>query len=358
MSHNFRSLMLVFGAAFLTTPPAGATADDYTVTGKVSGDAYGVSVKLRALLGLVGLQVGPIPHVVLPSSGGLAADTLLGLSLPGIINSQTLPVLTAGTTGPIKAGSASVAAVEGLNLLNGLIRADVIAAVCSSQGDGVTASSDTSGSVLANLVIGGVAIPAAPKPNTKIPLFDGLLKLGDVILNEQVSQGDGIKTSAVDVNMLHVKLVNPILLNGQLLKGDIIVSSAHCGVDASRVPGTPGGEASITGAGTIGTGSEELATFALDARQGETELQYADYGANLTIQSAESTSFTISGNCAQLSGPAEVNAVAGYTYEISACDNGDPGVESDSFSITATGPDGFYYTRSGTLTGGNLLLND
>lgn len=330
---------------------------DYTLNGTVSGDAYGAFVDLRALFGLVGVQVGPIPHVTLPPAGGLEAETLLSVAVPGVINSHTLPVVTTGAVGPQQAGSASVAAVEKLDLLNGLITADAVVALCGSWGNGAAAASDATGSVLANLVIGGKAIVAEPKPNTKIPLLDGFLKIGDVILNEQVYGGDGIKTSAIDVKMLHVKLAKSgVLINGQLLSGDIVVSSAHCDVDASQVPGTPGTGGFMTGGGKIGKG-EFFATFGFEAREGAGELQYVDHGTNLNLHGTAVTAFSISGNCAQFSGPARKDDVEGYAYEVTACDHDEPGVGSDTFSITATGPGGFHYTRSETLTGGNLQLH-
>lgn len=342
-----------------STTTTTTTSTDYTVSGSVSGGAYGALVDLHALLGLVGVRVGPIPQVTLPASGGLEAETLLGLSVPGIISSATLPALTVGAVGPHAAGSTSVATVENLDVLDGLITADAIVALCSSWGNGSIAVTGGEGSSLVNLVIAGNTIAANPEPNTKIPLLDGFLKIGDVILNEQVYSGDGVHTSAVDVNMLHVKLADGgVLLNGQLLSGDIVVSSAHCDVDASLVPGTPGGVDGgfMTGGGKIGQG-KSFATFGFDARQGSGELQYIDHGTGLKIHGTSVTSFSISGNCAEFSGPAKKDNVDGYTYDVQACDNGEPGVGADTFSITATGPNGFSYTRSGTLSGGNLQLH-
>ena len=330
-------------------------------TGRVAGDAYGVLVDLHALLGLIGVRVGPAPLAILPETGGADAEVLLGLSVPGVLGSQTLPAMTAGSVGPEKAGSASVAAVENLDLLSGLIRADAIVAACSSHSDGRVAVSDTSGSVLANLLVGGLPITVAAAPNTTIPLLDGFLKIGDIVLNEQIYAGDGVKTSAVQVNMLHVRIKDGgVLLSGALLKGDIVVGSAHCGVDASQLSGEPGGDPSITGSGTLGAGPEELATFAFSAKAGVGALQYDDGGANLKIESENPslTSFTVSGTCAQFSGPARINNMSGYTYTVEACDNADPGVNGDTFTITGAGPGGFQFTRTGTLTGGNILLNN
>ena len=47
----------------------------------------------------------------------------------------------------------------------------------------------------------------------------------------------------------------------------------------------------------------------------------------------------------------------GYGFTVhQACDNGEPGVGKDSFDISVSGP-GVSYSRSGTLTGGNLQLH-
>lgn len=331
-----------------------STSTDYTLSGTVSGEAFGAAV---ALLGLVGVKIGPIPHVTLPSSGGFDAETLLGVAVPNILGAETLPVLTVGAVGPRVAGSASVAAVEKVNLLNGLITADLVLGVCSSGANGLVATSNAQGSTLANLAIGGRAITAAPAPNTRIPLLDGFLRIGEVILNEQIYGGDGVRTAAVDVNMLHVKLADGgVLLNGQLLKGDIIVSSAHCDVNASRTTGTGGNDGFITGGGVLDSG-DAAASFGFNARPGSGELQYMDYGTGLNLHGTTVTSFSVSGHCAEFSGAAKKDNVDGYAYEVQACDNGEPGVDADTFSITATGPDGFHYTRSGTLAGGNVQLH-
>src|SRR5258708_36435097 len=52
----------------------------------VSGEAFGVSVNAA------GVRVGPTPHVVLPSDGGMVSDQLLNITVPNVAASTTLGV--------------------------------------------------------------------------------------------------------------------------------------------------------------------------------------------------------------------------------------------------------------------------
>jgi len=53
-----------------------------------------------------------------------------------------------------------------------------------------------------------------------------------------------------------------------------------------------------------------------------------------------------------IEGTAEVNGVAGYTYQVDVSDNGEPG-SSDSFRITLSNG----YSASAALRGGNIQLH-
>src|SRR5882762_10134143 len=59
----------------------------------VSGEAFGISVNVA------GVRVGPIPHVVLPSDGGMVSDQLLRLAVPNTAASTALGVVTTGSIG-------------------------------------------------------------------------------------------------------------------------------------------------------------------------------------------------------------------------------------------------------------------
>ncbi|HSU64356.1 MAG TPA: choice-of-anchor P family protein [Burkholderiales bacterium] len=322
-----------------------------THANSVSGEAFGVSVNVAEI------KVGPTPHVVLPPDGGMVSDRLLRIAVPNVATSGTLEVVTTGSIGPSTATAQSSATVEGVNLLNGLVTARVVVAMSSSTANGSTATSTGEGSALIGFSINGSSpTDVTPSPNTSISLAAGIT----VILNEQIASGDGVHTSALTVNMIHV------VFNDQLtgaITGDIVVSSAHS--DVNFVPAPKAGNAFMTGGGKLGTG-RDIATFGFNAgsRGGSGlhgQLQYTDHAAGLNVHSLSIDSFAlISGTtCVTFSGGARVNNVDGYRFSVNqACDNGEPGVGHDTFDISVLDSSGVVVnSRSGTLTGGNLQLH-
>ena len=313
----------------------------------VSGEAFGVSVNVA------GVRVGPTPHVVLPPDGGMVRDQLLNISVPNAAASTTLGVVTTGSIGPNTATAQSSATVEQVNLLNGVVAAQLVVAMSSSTADGSTATSTSEGSTLIGLSINGSPpTDVTPPPNTRIS-FPGVT----VILNEQIASGDGVHTSALTVNMIHVVLNDP--LTGTIT-GDIIVASAHS--DVNFVPAPKAGNAFMTGGGKLGTG-RDIATFGFNAgsRGGvlHGQLQYTDHAASLNVHSLSIDSFGLIGGtpCVTFSGSARVNNADGYSFTVNrACDNGEPGVGHDTFDVSISGH-GVSYSRNGTLTGGNLQLH-
>ncbi len=312
----------------------------------VSGEAFGISVNAA------GVRVGPTPHVVLPPDGGMFRDQLLNISVPNAAASTTLGVVTTGSIGPTTASAQSSATVEQVNLLNGVVAAQLVVAMSSSTADGSTATSTSEGSTLIGLSINGSPpTDVTPPPNTRISIPGAT-----VILNEQIASGDGVHTSALTVNMIHVVLNDPT----GAITGDIIVASAHS--DVNFVPAPKAGNAFMTGGGKLGTG-RDIATFGFNAgsRGGvlHGQLQYIDHAASLKVHSLSIGSFgLITGTaCVTFSGSARVNNIDGYSFTVNrACDNGEPGVGHDTFDISVSGP-GVSYSRNGTLTGGNLQLH-
>ena len=356
MNHRMRQYVVSLAAmGFLVGVTTGNARAWNTPANGVGGEAYGVSVKVSASTAAV--TVGPTPHVVLCPDGGMAADRLLKISVPNLVGSETLPVVTTGSIGSDSASAQSSATVERVNLLNGAVAAQLVVAMSGSTADGSAARSTAEGSTLIGLSINGsTPVDVTPSPNTTIPIPGGA-----VILNEQIPEGDGVHTSGLTVNMIHVVLKDP--LTGTIT-ADIVVSSAHS--DVNFVPAPKVGNAFMTGGGKLGMG-RDIATFGLNAgeRGGvlHGHLQYIDHGQNLNVHSTMISSFTppptSAGNtCVSFSGPARVNNVDGYSFTVnSACDNGEPGVNLDSLDISVNGPGGFSYGRSGKLTGGNLQLH-
>ncbi len=85
-----------------------------------------------------------------------------------------------------------------------------------------TATSNALGSTLADLVVNGVRLTSGDgtvAPNTRVALPG----VGYVVLNEQLPSGDGVHSSGLTVNLIHVVLQNA--LTGTRT-GEIVVGSA------------------------------------------------------------------------------------------------------------------------------------
>ncbi|HKB61520.1 MAG TPA: choice-of-anchor P family protein [Burkholderiales bacterium] len=348
MNLRMRNCVLSLATIGLLVGLTTGNAWNFAPANSVSGEAFGVSVNAA------GVRVGPTPHVVLPSDGGMVSDQLLNITVPNVAASTTLGVVTTGSIGPNTASAQSSATVEQVNLLKGAVAAQLVVAMSNSTADGSTAKSTAEGSTLIGLSINGsTPVDVTPSPNTTIPIPGGA-----VILNEQILEGDGVHTSALTVNMIHVVINDP--LTGTIT-GDIIVASAHS--DVNFVPAPKAGNAFMTGGGKLGTG-RDIATFGFNAGSRGAgglhgQLQYIDHATGLKVHSLSIDSFGLIAEapCVTFSGSARVNDADGYSFTVNrACDNGEPGVGHDTFDISVSGP-GVSYSRSGTLTGGNLQLH-
>lgn len=190
----------------------------------VHGQALGVGVSTKTVN-------QKLAYVVLPAGEAMASNQGQSVSVPGVVTAQDLFSIVTGdadaTDGSNAVSSATVGAV---NLLNGLITTDGVVAMASSSIGDNGANSNAAGSSLANLVVGGAAV-SDPAPNTRMTLPG----VGYVLLNEQLPSGDGVTTSGMTVNMIHVVLQDPILgllgqVTGYRTVGNIIVGSAASSV--------------------------------------------------------------------------------------------------------------------------------
>jgi hypothetical protein len=203
--HLLRSSVAAFALlSTLTLVPASAQAQ-----WRVSGKGFGSSVRT-----LAGTTQSPVAS--LPTEGGYARRELLTFDVANAVDARWLNAVTTGGADD-NASAQTVSEVENVNVLNGLVRADIVTAVASSYAGSDGADSNADGSGFVNLVVNGTAFTADVAPNTRvnIPL------VGYVILNEQTERGDGASSSRITLNMIHVHL-----LDG----GEIIVGSASSGV--------------------------------------------------------------------------------------------------------------------------------
>ena len=177
----------------------------------VGGSGYGSSVRVLG-------TTTQSPVASLPSDGGYAVEEARTFGVPSTVAAEWLTAVTTGSVSPGESPSSqTVSEVENVNILNGLVTADAVTAVASSYVGSGGAASNAAGSGFVNLVVNGTAMTTDAAPNTRIdiPL------VGYVVLNEQIASGDGTSSSGIQVNMIHVRL-----LNG----GEIILGSASSSV--------------------------------------------------------------------------------------------------------------------------------
>jgi len=296
-----------------------------------SGQAVGVKATVLGLPAIDLSDTGP-----LPSSGGANKASLLSASVPGVLSAEVLHASTIGQ-GDRSRSEASLAnlnlTVGGNSISAGFLMANATA-VCSKGGASVTGSSQIVG-----LVINGQTIAVSAAPNQTVTLPNG-----EVVLNEQQTAPDSIT-----VNALHV------MVNGV---ADVIVSSAHA--DISHCPSQPNCNTSddfITGGGRINLNSSR-ANFGVAGGIKNGSLwghhEYIDHGTGMKVHGTGVTAYFPTGTTSRhISGTAEINGQGGFTYDVDVADNGEPGVNVDTFAITLSNG----YSASGKLGGGNIQLH-
>lgn len=206
LSGRLAALLVLSGALAIPRAPAWGQS--------LTGQAIAATVNTPA----AGSQT--FAGATLPQAGGMEhAD----VDNAGVTNTFGAAGLTSITTGQIDQGLVSVTAsaeAADVNILNGLIAAKAVLALATSYANGTTAASESDGSTLLSLVIAGVSYAdGPPAPNTRVELPG----VGYVVLNEQISSGDGVRSTSLTVNMVHVYLVDP--LTGASA-GEIVVAAA------------------------------------------------------------------------------------------------------------------------------------
>ena len=209
-----------------------------SVAQSVAGQAYGTYVNTPTA------SSGQSPLAVLPAvSGTDGAEADAEAATQSVANALSADFLNSTATGQLgsaESGAQSTASAASVNILNGLITADELIANVTSSRTASGAVSNADGSMFTNLVVAGVPVTsgdAAVAPNTNISLPG----VGYVVLNEQLPTGDGVTSSGMTVNMIHVylqSLVGGVLdpLAGQPVggtlqtTGEIIVGSATSAV--------------------------------------------------------------------------------------------------------------------------------
>lgn len=216
---NSRSVGVVV-AGLLWTVVATASASAQTVSGEAFGAYVATSTVSQGKTSLATL-----PSVA-PGDGAMASAESEALSVPNALESELLTSVATGAVGSDGVSAQSVATVADVNILNGMITATRVIGVASSYYDGATAASNATGSTFEDLRVNGVAVTvgdAAIAPNTRIALPSA----GYVVLNEQTYTGDGVSSSGVSLNMIHVVLQDAAT---GATTGEIVVGGASSSV--------------------------------------------------------------------------------------------------------------------------------
>jgi len=211
------------------------------------GSAYGADVRLLGGIPVLGInQFGEVATVAPPSPDADLSE-LTNLGVPGAVNISLLRQ-TSTSNVELEAVSTATSTVVGLNLLNGLLTADVVKAVSQSVAGPTYASYNFTGSTFTNLKVNGKSLTNV-KPNTTVDLKLLGITVARAVLLEQsgASSMSGPNSASGTLNMVHVTLLAPI---GTLPAGaQIIVAHAQSdatyptGLACGTQPSTVSGEA-------------------------------------------------------------------------------------------------------------------
>src|SRR5438445_1871662 len=369
-------VILAFAGAILTH--ADTTPITTTTVTSFSGRAF-VLQATAPILGTVTLaDTGS-----LPSQGGELDASLLQANTP-LAQAEVLSAFTTGF-GSTAQSEASVANIVLLPGSPNQITADFVRADTTATCNGVSGSSE-----LVNLKVGGQTIVVAGTPNETV-IIPGVLTL---VINEQTSSSSG-GTNSITVNAIDLTTVDGIRVIISSASSDITcvtttattttvtatVTTAVCGTVTTTVTATTTTSQTqtttsqtqtttsrpvdfMTGGGfIIVNGAHANFGFNAGYKPGKTtvsgQLTYIDHGTGMKVKATSIDTYAPSGNTATtrtFTGQAEVNGVSGYSFTVTATDNGEPESGNDYFSITLTGP-GFNYQSGNLLGGGNIELH-
>ncbi len=209
-AYRVRRLTALLAIGGLVVVPGGATRGQ-----SVAGQAIAASVSTPA----AGSQT--FAGATLPQAGGMGHADLANAAVTNTFGAADLVSITTGQIDQDLVSMTASAEAADVNILNGLIAAKVVFALATSYANGTTAASESDGSTLLDLVVAGVSYAdGAPAPNTRVELPG----VGYVVLNEQIARGDGVRSTSLTVNMIHVYLVDPL---ARASVGEIVVGAAR-----------------------------------------------------------------------------------------------------------------------------------
>jgi len=241
--------------------PAGANASGNAVGAQIQDRLLGINQALPAATpptctqGVCSSQSGigstsnsnQVLNVAVPPPGGnVLKANVLSASSTSTVDSTTN---TATDTG--------VAESAGVNLVSGLVTADVVRAVATAQASGFNSSFGSAGSAFNNLVVNGTQLNNV-NPNTTINLPAAQFGAGSFVkLFEEMGSSsqpppgqfaDGTFAADLTVNMIRVHITS-LALTGDAV--DVVVSHAQAHADFPQPAGCPSLFGTVSGNATV-----------------------------------------------------------------------------------------------------------
>ena len=148
------------------------------------------------------LAMGPLVTAQVPCAGGAPVEsTVAGVTLPGDLGSLGAITSTAdGVHAGLSGAATTTSEVAGVNLLDGLVTADVVSSTSHAEtaDGGQTVSKAGTSSTFTDLMVAGVPISVDTPINTVIQLPAGL---GYVVVNGRTAYTSGVETIPLVVHV-------------------------------------------------------------------------------------------------------------------------------------------------------------
>ncbi len=246
---------------FSVINPAGANASGNALAASIQDTLLGINQTLPAATpatctgGACSSQSGigstsnsnqVLNAAVPPPSGGILKANVLSASSTSTVDSTTNTATDIG-----------VAETAGVNLVGGLVTADVVRGVATAQASGFSSSFSSAGSAFKNLVVNGVQMNNV-NPNTTINLpalefgtGSFVMLFEEIGLSSQPPPGQltgGTFAADLTVNMIRVHITR-LALTGDAI--DVVVSHAQAHADFPQPAGCPALVGTVSGDATI-----------------------------------------------------------------------------------------------------------
>lgn len=160
----------------------------------LAGVAYGVDVKAGR-----SNSTGTIPRVVMPclgTKGKVLEDSALNVAAPPVVVSGTLRVTAQGAVAPSSITGETTSTVQSVNLLDGMVTADLVVAKAHVSSVGTNHTLNDEGSTFTNLHVSGhPEITDSVPPNTEVSLGGW----ADLRLHKVIKKSNNIEVRMIEI---------------------------------------------------------------------------------------------------------------------------------------------------------------